>query len=927
MSDSIDFIQQKDMVYLSISSLGEQMRISYLKCGLISVAFVLGSCGGGDGGSSGSTGGNVGGGGSGGGTQNRAPNASAGLDATLEFSSESYTLDASGSSDPDGDNISYAWSISQQPQGSSSSLSDADSVSASFIPDMPGDYVFNLRVTDTGNLSDTDSVTISFTQASMKVFELAGGFADAEFDDVNNRVVIVLDSTLTIIEKDGTETNIPLPEPANVVSVSPDGNYAVVGHIEKISYIDLTATNLISTINVPMETTPDNVEFSDIVTDKDGFAHLFSSAQFPSTASVNLENGSVEQSVTATWQASVGKLHPDGKTIYSLGGKTAGQTTSVDRHRIIGTRTHNFSYDGDINADDAWVRFAICNDLWMGFDGSALTGCHNLIRTSNSAENDRKVIKQLGPDTTTIQHASASPFSRLWYVIDTGELNPTVDLGNTAINVYDTDSGNAQDPIALPGVGTGADVDWIAKYVFADGQSDSLHILAVNDLQAPTRYAMLLHPNSVSSIDESNLIPQAVTPRYVSSQVDELVALDGGQSLDPENSSLTYRWTLAEQPAGSAVSPSGLDSAVLEFTPSVAGVYLFELRVSDGSRESAISRSTVHVAGNGTDRLYRLDTGIIDAEYSKSLNALVYLSDQSQELVILSMDDFSRQRVGLPQQAHTVGVSPDGLFAAVSHDNLASLVDLSAGTLTDQQVTGIHFGDIVLDRNYIAHVSPRLFLFDEAFYEANDKIYSVDFTNNVTNEAGFAYKTTHMRMHPSLDVMYGTWLGLSFQDIAKWDLGAGQANFVSDSRYHSDFRIEFDLWISETGDRILTQGESIFTADSVAENDMEFVATLPEIRRLRWADHSAERNQWVATTKWTSIKEDEIDPTIDREYFIFDDSTFALQQRVEIEGIPTPTGTMPAAGQQVFYSDDGSEIFLVLSSDEVVDGAAIQIIE
>ena len=64
-----------------------------------------------------------------------------------------------GSSDPDGDNLNYAWEFTSQPEGSSATLADTES--PTFTPSQAGEYVAQLTVTDGNGGSDTDSVTIS----------------------------------------------------------------------------------------------------------------------------------------------------------------------------------------------------------------------------------------------------------------------------------------------------------------------------------------------------------------------------------------------------------------------------------------------------------------------------------------------------------------------------------------------------------------------------------------------------------------------------------------------------------------------------------------------------------------------------------------------------------------------------------------------
>ncbi len=92
---------------------------------------------------------------------NRPPIANAGPDQSIHVSG-SVTLDGSGSSDPDGNPITYTWSFVSKPPGSIAAFSNPAIVNPTFTPDLPGDYVIQLVVTDSfGAASQPDQVTIS----------------------------------------------------------------------------------------------------------------------------------------------------------------------------------------------------------------------------------------------------------------------------------------------------------------------------------------------------------------------------------------------------------------------------------------------------------------------------------------------------------------------------------------------------------------------------------------------------------------------------------------------------------------------------------------------------------------------------------------------------------------------------------------------
>lgn len=115
-------------------------------------------------------------------TRNSAPRADAGADRTVAVGAL-VELDGSASSDPDGDLLSYTWTLTTRPDGSSASLSNANTASPAFVADLAGEYVVTLIVTDGELDSEPDSVLIS-TANSAPVADAGADIGATEGDTV-----------------------------------------------------------------------------------------------------------------------------------------------------------------------------------------------------------------------------------------------------------------------------------------------------------------------------------------------------------------------------------------------------------------------------------------------------------------------------------------------------------------------------------------------------------------------------------------------------------------------------------------------------------------------------------------------------------------------------------------------------------------------
>jgi hypothetical protein len=93
-------------------------------------------------------------------TRNTKPIADAGDDQTGQVG-QTINLDGRGSSDPDGDALSFQWSFTSRPSGSTASITDGLLPQARFVPDKFGLYVVQLVVNDGKVASDPDTANVT----------------------------------------------------------------------------------------------------------------------------------------------------------------------------------------------------------------------------------------------------------------------------------------------------------------------------------------------------------------------------------------------------------------------------------------------------------------------------------------------------------------------------------------------------------------------------------------------------------------------------------------------------------------------------------------------------------------------------------------------------------------------------------------------
>lgn len=236
-----------------------------------------------------------------------------------------------------------------------------------------------------------------------------------------------------------------------------------------------------------------------------------------------------------------------------------------------------------------------------------------------------------------------------------------------------------------------------------------------------------------------------------------------------------------------------------------------------------------------------LTTDVVDAEYSKVKDMLVFVSSTPSKINIYNASLGTISSIDLIYTPTCVSVSSDGNTAIVGHDGYITYVDLINKKIIKTFSVSCNALDIVLGNNKWAYIFPKV---DQWEYMRCIKV-DLSNDNEVLQTGNFIYAGTKAKLHPSGKFIYGTNNGLSPSDIEKYDIQNGGAKYLYDSPYHGDYPISGDLWFSEDGLRVFTRGKTVLKTSEIKEQDMLYNGSISlesTSSRIMCLDHSSVKN-------------------------------------------------------------------------------------
>lgn len=419
------------------------------------------------------------------------------------------------------------------------------------------------------------------------------------------------------------------------------------------------------------------------------------------------------------------------------------------------------------------------------------------------------------------------------------------------------------------------------------------------------RDAELSSTPAILTLTASNTRPVAKAGVDRTAALGASVALSGSASSDDNGTPLTFAWTLASRPAGSAAALGSPDAAVATFVPDLEGVYVARLVVSDGVL-SASDDVTIAV----WPALRKLAARVVDAEYSGALERIVAVSVDPKALRLLDPRTLAETEIGLSLAPSSVSVSPDGLRAAVGHTNAISIVDLETRAVRTITVT-VDVADVVLAGNGWVYAAARSTGGERTRMAAVRLDTGVEISG-ISNQSG----TVRLKVRPGDAALYAS--SGNSSSIERYDITAGApvlAGATSDGYYYSTCG---DLWLSEAGTRVFTRCGSVYRASSAPSEDLTFAGSL-RVGVSSYgsfaARHVSDSSAAGEVSAITGSYEDPYSSYDDVALRRYESGTLGLLEVAPFPAEVVNGNTYRWRGRYVFYRSDGTERYVIAQLD------------
>ena len=555
------------------------------------------------------------------------PIAVAGEDRTVDIGA-TVVLNGSASSAGNGSGLIYTWSLQNSPAGTNVQLENSSQAILSFVPDVVGDYTFQLIVNNGAVISAPSTVTFTAEVADVPPQgkippALSASLGEQVFLDASfftDQSGAALTYTWNILETP-QNANIELSDsaaiqPSFVPLLSGTYTFSVIASNgtnisdPAVIQVNISAENLLPTANAGIDQTVlvntlvqlDGTNSADL--DGDTLTYTWAFTDAPQGQDVSLHNPSlISPSFTpnAVGDYSLSLIVNDG-LVDSVADTVTISVVALNRPPVAALA----QLSSVILGDSVTVNGSQSEDL----DGDTMAFRWSLLTK---------------PDESAIDF-SANVSSEFNFLPDV--------------------------------VGT-----YVVQLIVNDGALDSTPVTRLFTVRAPN-----IPPVANAGIDKEGLPNTELT-------------LDGSASFDKDGDDLTFTWSVVEQPVGSTIELSDVNAVQPTFIPLELGTYVFGLTVFDQEDESTAVQVSVAINAANTAPVAEI-SGPLAGKVGSSITLSGELSFDLES----ALTGYTWRLVG-PNNSSTTLTSEEGITTSFTPDIAGSYdVFLSVNDGTENSV-------------------------------------------------------------------------------------------------------------------------------------------------------------------------------------------------------------------------------------------------
>jgi len=306
-----------------------------------------------------------------------------------------------------------------------------------------------------------------------------------------------------------------------------------------------------------------------------------------------------------------------------------------------------------------------------------------------------------------------------------------------------------------------------------------------------------------------------------------------------------------------------------------------------------------------------LPNDLVDAEYSDSLDRIVFISDNPSQFHIFDPEKLEDVSIPLAFSPTSISISPDGKSAAIGHDAKISLVDIANRKITKTLEIPILVSDILITNNGWIYALNRS--------NQQGSVWSVESQSGVVSETkgiGF-FDVSTIRLGSDGNSVFGATGSVSPGSFPMFDISQGVPKALKSSYINvaeSTSGTCGNLWISEDGLRIFSGCGHVFRITENNTQNMSFNGILDQVSRVSSIDQSNKVDRVIAIP--TSLYPgNPNEKALDNSIRVYEYEDLVFNKSIFIPNVVVDGKNVPSHGKFVFFNSSGKKIYAIVLAD------------